>query len=337
MRTTVSLCLLLLFTSVVGAGDEPAGEDAKQSGPEAREYALEWRLAENETIKLRSVMTLEQELEQDKTVTNVKNTNTDEYTMTCEGYTEDGAAKISYIYTRIRRQVEYDGVSVDYDSDNPDPAELDKMPMLKGIAALPGMSISYELTRQWKIRNIKGLAELREKVLSSFKGGLKRAMEPSYSDKAITEQQEAAFRILPRLPVKAGAEWSIEFREAMGQIGFLLHDWTIKLKEVKTVGDHEVAELAWTGGLASEVSKNGDMPDAIMKLVDVGYSGNGSFDFAKGFLTSATTDLTVTINMDLEGDGEVDYVQKMVMHTSVEELPVPDDDATEDNSEQEED
>ncbi|MCA8914207.1 MAG: hypothetical protein KDB90_02255 [Planctomycetes bacterium] len=313
-RLSIAALVILTLAVSVSAQDQPAPKEEKKTEADAPAYRLAWDMAKGAELEYRQSQTIEQDL----FGTKIKNVNTTDYTLRCLGFSEEGSVQLEYEYDRVALKVETDGIDLDYDSADPDPAELEKLPELKGTAALVGNKFTYEITLELKVENLRGWDKIREQVLKEFSADMRDALEPTYSDAARISQLEAGLRSLPTKKVKVGDEWTNAFDEPAGQVGLVKHDWTLKLASVETKDDHRLATITTTSKLKFEQYADGPYKDMKIVLRDAKEDATEVFDMDRGITLKQLSSVEMTMEFQV---GKEVLTQVMSIETTVELLP----------------
>lgn len=314
LRLVPAFLLLLLTAVPFAAQDEQPKPDEKKTEP-APSYSLRWNYTEGEKLSYRQVQTMKQ----DMFGSEILNVNTTDYTVTCLGFTEEGAVKLEWKYDRVAMKVEAAGLKVDYDSAKPDPDELAKIPELKGTAALVGKTFSYEITLELKIENLKGWDEIREQVLKEFDANMRSALEPTYSNETRINQLEAGLRGLPKEKVRVGDEWTNSFVEPAGEMGLMTHELKLKLDSVTEKDEQQHATITHTNEIKFDKFKDGPYADMNVTLTEGEGSGSDTIDMKRGAIIKQTVKQKITMEY-LMGPGET-LTHKMEIDVTVELLP----------------
>jgi hypothetical protein len=313
-------CILSLASVSATGQDEPKPEP----GAEAKPIKLRWDFVKGEERKFRMVQTMKQKMDFGRGTTETLNVNTIDWTDRCVGFAEEDAVILEYTYDRIALKVESDAINVDYDSADPDPAELEKLTQLKGTAQLAGKKFTYEVTPELKVQNLKGWDKLRDQVLEEFDPVMREQLEPSFSDETRIAQLETSLRAIPKKKVKPGDEWEDTTTEPAGTVGSLTVDLTYTLDSVEETDEGTFAVVSTKGVGKFEKFEAGQFKDWKVTMDDFEYAGTFRFDTERGCGVKQST--TSKFKMELVTD-TMTMTQSVEVELSVELLREKEDEA----------
>jgi hypothetical protein len=214
----------------------------------------------------------------------------------------EGTADVKFTHRRIALKMESPRGTIDYDSGDPQKANLDH-PMLMGFKVLVGKSLTITLTNRGEVKGVKGVKEIMEGIIAQIPEGPERETArkqlAGMMDEERFSQQMTGFSVLlPVDPVGVGETWKREQKTDLGFMNVLLKtDYKVE-KITPDAVEVQVDSKIETGA--------GNAPDASMTIAikEGSLSGITKINRANAALYSGI--LTQVVKMDITMKGRAE-------------------------------
>jgi hypothetical protein len=213
--------------------------------------------------------------------------------------------------------VQANGKQVTYDSANPSAAPKE---LADSIEPLIGAEFLFTISPEMKKLLVAGLRELFSRM-NQLNPHVRQVMEGLLSEASLRQLSDQTFAVLPAGPVATGNRWVVENRAPLGPLGsfavqnIFTYEGTVprtdgawgKLHRIRldtAYGQYEPAPVA--AGAASKVKS--------FNLTGSHAQGVFFFDADKGRIDSAQQDVSLTGNLTIESNGQVQEVETQQEH-----------------------
>jgi hypothetical protein len=213
-----------------------------------------------------------------------------------------GTAEVKFTHRRIALKMETPRGTLDYDSGNPEKANVDH-PMLIGFKVLVGKAITITMTNRGEVKAVKGVKEIMEGIVAQIPEGPEREnarkqLAAMMDEERFSQQMTGFSVLLPVEPVGIGESWKREQKTDLGFMNVLL----------KT--DYKVEKIAPD---AVEVAVNskidtvpGATPDPNMSIAMKAGSLTGTTKINRANAALYTGTLTQNVKMDVTTNGRTE-------------------------------
>jgi len=214
----------------------------------------------------------------------------------------EGTAEVKFTHRRIALKMESPRGTVDYDSADPQKANVDHA-MLIGFKVLVGKSITITLTNRGEVKGVKGVKEIMEGIIAQIPEGperenARRQLAATMDDERFSQQMTGFSVLLPVDPVGVGETWK---REQKTDLGFM----NVLLKTDYKVGKitPDAVEVAVDSKIETVA---GSAPDPAMTVTmkEGSLAGTTKINRANAALYSGT--LTQNVKMDVTMRGRTE-------------------------------
>lgn len=212
---------------------------------------------------------------------------------------KDGVKKASFTYRRIALHTTAGPVDMQYDSDDPNTASS---PMASAMKPLIGAQISFEMTADGNIRNVKGFDEMWDAMAKENPrmAAMTAQMKKEFgTDQLQNMMMSSAAGYFPAGAVAVGETWKSSIRMKAPVIGAMTTEANCRLAGVEK--GLALIDFDSRGGIDKPTeTKVGENAVTIQRM-DMAQKGRLTFDRARNMISGATT--TGDISMDMTMDG----------------------------------
>ncbi|MCA8919188.1 MAG: hypothetical protein KDB32_08920 [Planctomycetes bacterium] len=243
--TTLSLALLLLTTLSLTVVAQESDDRKTDSVPKGHDLTPKY--TKGQKSRYRQTQTTDSTSEVMGQKSKSLSVLTYEFEQECTDIADDGTPSLKAKYTRVAIDDTTDGEkTADYDS-----AEGDKLDELedgdKLKALLNGLELSFTITKERKVADLKGFDEYKKRVKEQVSEMHAAMLESMNGDATMRDSMEASLRALPTEPVAVGDEWTNEWSTAMPTMGVFTYKVTYKFESVEEKSGHKCAKLKASG------------------------------------------------------------------------------------------
>lgn len=238
----------------------------------------------------------------------------------------------------VRVERTFDRVAIEVTRDSEPPATYDTAdpkqgdpshPLIEPFLGLEGGKVSFEITPEGRVSNVRGAAGVLQAMLGPLAhGSLSGASwsSPGQPDtqKAVARQLEQALRVLPGRPVRQGDRWPIEIDHASPFAGALTSDLTGTLRGMDPKTDAARIEL---DGALKLTPPGPDEAPSLAGLVGITLEsgkvvGSILFDESEGRIIASRTSLDTAWQVGPAlVDGQEPMAQTIRQTAELETLP----------------
>lgn len=220
--------------------------------------------------------------------------------------TPEGKAIVASTYEAVMLNIDQGVLKIDYDSRKPEDRPKAENLAVRGLAALVGETITYEVDPSGKVGKVEGCDRLMEKAIAGLPEGPQSAavaaqLRSSFGDAAMRRQLEAALRVLPEKPVARGGTWTQDREQPMAMFGTMKVHTDYDLAGVEPAGAEECAKIGMKCTFAIEPPGEETAGQGI-KLALTSGSGTGTILFGreKGRLVRQVLDIVMDMVITVE-------------------------------------
>lgn len=201
---------------------------------------------------------------------------------------------LSSTITKISMDMDAMGRTMHFDTDMPGTDSGPVAIMGKVFGAMKGSQFSFTLNDKGDIGEVKGLQEMKEKMLSGLpkdegdEGGAAAGMNSAFNEENMKQNVQQAFQAYPGKPVKPGDSWTKSITQKISGMS-VKSDNTYTLESVK--GDDALVKIATKMSMAGA----GEMKGGEMTMTGTG-QGKTHYDLTTGM----TTDGDMDMKMDMK-------------------------------------
>ncbi len=185
----------------------------------------------------------------------------------------DGNARIERTYDRVLVRVRHSRLgNAAYDSARPPrPGDTDAdHPLVRPFAALAGRTISFTVSPEGKVSDIRGLREAMQGISAGLDGNeLLRDGLPAFSAvtaDAFEEQLRQSMHILPGRRVRRGESWEVGIDQPMPVVGTVRSSSVYRFERLDRHRGRPVARIAVRSTLTLEPSRVADELARMLRI-----------------------------------------------------------------------
>lgn len=295
MRFISWIVAVIAMPVALHAQDEDKGREK-----EREKVTLEWKFKKGESLRYEMGNSVETEFGGME----ITQEQLFGYTMEVVEVAADGTATLKTVYDRIKFKIAGPMAS-EYDSAKDKEAPSDSLGKL--MAALLGKSITMKLNPKGEILEVKGYAEVMEKVMKELEEdmpGTSDMFKRMFSDDQLKGMMQLSYGLLPKTPVAKGETWESQASFAMPMLGKLVLKHKSTLKEIQT-GGQAVIDQETKMELKAEEGPMGalELSDSKFKSQMVWLAERGAMQSMKGTMTATMSangqEFTVTTKIDM--------------------------------------
>ncbi len=196
---------------------------------------------------------------------------------------DQGNARIERTYDRVIVRVRHSQLGdAEYDSARPPrPGDTSaEHPLIRPFARLAGRTISFTVSPEGEVSEIRGLREAMQGISSGLdtndllKGGL-----PSFNAvtaDAFEEQLRQSMRVLPGKRVRRGESWQVTVEQPMPIVGTVRSDSTYRFERLARHRGMPVARISVRSSMTLDPSQIARELADLLKIEIRGSSGSGT-------------------------------------------------------------
>lgn len=240
---------------------------------------------------------------------------TQDFSVKIDEVDSEGNMSIAYTYDAVKLTNEAMGQKTTIDSKNTDASD----PMSKMYSSIIGKSFTVKMSKLGEIKEVNGLSELMDSMISSglagdesteaIMGQVKDQLKQNFGDEAMKSSLEMTTKVFPKEGVKPGDTWNTTF--SLNAVVKL--DMTINYTLEKVEG--EIAYVDMKADFKTDGSKAANFGGMEMKADLSGtMTGKMKVNVKNGFLSEGemTQDMSGKMEVEIAGAGKMDMPLKSV-------------------------
>ena len=236
---------------------------------------------------------------------------------------DDGVATIESHFDGIAMRSSSQGGEVEYDSRNPEHAELEGLPEIRPVAMLVGQSFRFRVNSEGSVSDVKGYDEIFTELLEDMRRDAPQFIElfeTMFSNEFMQQQLQMMFDILPGEEVAGGDEWEQTGEQWLPALGTLNFTNAVTYHGNERNDNHELANLSVTGELDFEADQNSSIfPEGTeLSIEDTEVEGEVQYNLDLGWFEKTESNMSMVMRIDL-GDG-MELTQNQENVTEVQRL-----------------
>lgn len=201
-----------------------------------------------------------------------------------------GGATVRVANERVQMSLQSPMGSMQVDSADEAPAGD---PMARTLTGMAGTSYTLVFDTDGKIQEVRGLEEMRDRLLEATGGAANpmagQILDQIASEEGIKNMMQQGFAAFPDGPVVPGDSWDMSFDMAMPMIGTMTTTTTLTLNRVEQRDASRVAVIDMSSAMVVTPPEDPDSPAAgMMELGDVSANGTMEWDLDGGHLLRST-------------------------------------------------
>ena len=214
----------------------------------------------------------------------------------------NGDATITITTERVQLDMQGIAGNVKYDSDTD---EAPANPQARILAAMKGVRFTAVIGADGTLRSVRGLAELREKVMAALppeQAGMVQAMSGEmFSEESMGRMMQQSVQLFPAGPIGPGDTWRDSLSMPVPMLGTITTNLMFTLTGFEQREGRTVATIANTGDFVL----GADASSALPVTFDLGASkmtGTIDFDVDRGI--TLASDVMTTMQMTVGAGGQ---------------------------------
>ncbi len=250
---------------------------------------------------------------------------------TVQSVAEDGAATLEYVTEAMQVEMEMPMQGkVTYDTAKPEQGDGNH-PAVQAMTTMLNEPIVFVMGPDGKIREVRGIEKLKEKMRKSLEGTPGGEMAGAQVEQMFTEEQVKQMfgqsaAALPARDTKVGETWQSVIEIPMPMIGKLKSTSDFTLKGVEKMNGAPAARIDVAMTMAQVPLKEGEQPAGMFpgmtaSIKDGKGTGEMWFDHARGQMLKYVLNSSMTMDINVDAGGQkMKMSQKVDSKTTVEQV-----------------
>jgi len=219
---------------------------------------------------------------------------------------DDGTIILQNTIERVAGDMESQGVSVRFDSEDEDFDQLRMNPVIASLSATLDMRVQLHITPDGEVLGVPNMEEIERSVEGVPDAAVKEGLKATLNEESLIAMNESNYAMLPSGPVEIGDSWErlIELPFGGGQV--VTMDLEGTLEDVERPGGRRVAVISIDGEMRMESVTNG----VRIKITESEMNGTMRFDIEGGFMRTMTLESEMVFEGTSTMDGSVVVTQE---------------------------
>jgi len=213
---------------------------------------------------------------------------------------DDGSLIIANTQESIAVSIDGGGITINYNSENPDDQAQLSNPMVASFAAMKGMQVQIQLAPDGTVLDIPNIDELNKLVDAMTDPNIQAGVRPMMQRDTLVALNEANYKLLPQQDVEVGDQWQRSY-DIPFAFGKMTMTFDLTLDKVTKVDDERMAQVSLVGQIEIPDMNDENEPQISTKITTSSIIGSFTFDLDDGEMDSMNTTMSMAIVSTMAG------------------------------------